>query len=133
MSAGAHRGDHDIAFYEAAIEDTFTLTATTSGLTEAPSDADGPLPPGRYLIQVRGISSTQVVWIHVGKFVKGAPLAPSNPIGPGTRRFPLTSAIVAIETHCLKGYSDRISAQVSTGASVPVYISRVSTTAHAGF
>ncbi len=126
MSGSAHRGDHDIAFYEAAIENTFSLSVTTGALAESPTDAEGPLPPGRYLIQAVGLNSNQVCWIHVGKFVKGTPLAPDAPTGPGTKRFPLTTTIVAIETHCIQGHSDRIAAQLNAGLGVTVYISRVS-------
>jgi len=126
VSSSAHGGNHDQAFFEAAIENTAALTASVGSLAET-SDTGGALPPGRYLIQAPGIAGTQVVWVHVGPFVKGAPLAPANPVGAGTRRFPLTAAIVAIETHCLGGYSDRIAVQLSSGAAVPVYITRVST------
>jgi len=127
MSAAAHRGDHDIAFYEAAIENTFTLNAIVGALTEAPTDLDGPLPPGRYLIQLVGASDAAVIaWVHVGKFVAGTPLAPANPVAAGTKRIPLSpSSIIAIETHALQGYSDRIAVQ-SVGGTVTVHITRVS-------
>ena len=131
MSAAAHRGDHDIAFYEAAIENTAALTATSAGLTET-ADSLGALPPGRYLIQAVGLAQNQVCWVHVGKFVKGEPLAPASPTAPGEKRFPLTSAIVAVESHVLRGYSDRIAVQLSIGASLTVYLSRVSTEARSG-
>jgi len=126
VSGDAHRGDHDVAYYEAAIENTVALVATVGSLTETPDDG-GALPPGRYLIQALALADDQVVWVHVGKFVKGTALAPGAPTAAGEKRFPLTATIVAIETHCLAGYSDRIAAQVSTGANVTLYISRVST------
>lgn len=131
MSASAHRGDHDIAFYEAAIENTAALTAVAGSLAET-SDDNGPLPPGRYLIQAPDIGLGQVVWVHVGKFTKGAPLTPSSPIAAGEKRFPLTTAIVAVETHVLGGYSDRIATQLNAGPDVTLYISRVSSEVRKG-
>jgi len=126
VSASAHSGNHDQAFYEAAIENTVELTATTGSLSATP-DAGGALPPGRYLIQSVGLAAGQVVWVHVGPFERGVPLAPSSPVAAGERRFPLTETIVALEAHLLGGYSDRVAVQLSSGSNVTVYISRVST------
>jgi len=128
VSASAHRGDHDVAFYEAAIENTVGLTASAGVLTQT-VDTDGPLPPGRYLVQAVGLGATQVCWVHVGPYVNGTLLTPLGPTGPGARRFPLTSTIVAIETHILRGYSDRVGVILNAGAAVSVFLSRVSTEA----
>jgi len=122
----AHSGNHDIAFFEAAIEETLGAVAGTGALTSVNTDDDGPLRAGRYLVQAVGISGSQVVWVHVGKYVVGTPLTPAAPTAPGLKRFPLTSAVAGVETHCLGGYSDRMAVQVSSGSSVQVYVSRVS-------
>jgi len=124
MSAGAHRGDHDIAFYEAAIEETRSLAVTTT-FAQLP-DEDLGLEPGRYLIQLATASSdTSFCWVHLGAFEKGVTLG--GTAAPGRRRFPLSrSTIVAIESHVLEGYSDRLGAIMSAGTGT-LYISRVST------
>lgn len=130
MSSAAHRGDHDIAFYEAAIEETHRLdvTATYSQLP----DVDGPLRPGRYLIQLFNPSNdTAVCWVHVGKFEKAVSLA--GTAGPGVRRVPLSKqAIIAIETHVLVGHSDRIGAIMSAGTGT-LFVTRVSSETRTGY
>jgi len=124
---GSHRGDHDIAFFEAAVEETRKVTVTAAGLTQFP-DADGPLTPGRYLIQAVGISAGQDCWLHVGQFAAGVALAPAiGPVVGGPKRFPLTTSVPAIETHVLSGYSDQMAFQLSAGANIVVYVTRVST------
>jgi hypothetical protein len=127
MSASAHGGNHDQAFYEAAIEETFEAAAATGVLTPFNADTDGALAPGRWLVQVRGLAATQEVWVHVGPFVAGTPLAPVAPTAAGTKRFPLTSSIVGLEFHVLNDYSDRVAVQLNSGASVACFLSRVST------
>lgn len=124
MSANAHRGDHDIAFYEAALEETRELGVTTAFAQF--SDAAGPLTPGRYLIQLAVASSdTAFCWVHLGKFEKGENLG--GTAAAGRRRFPLSrSTVVAIESHVLGGYSDRLGAIMSAGSGT-LYVSRVST------
>lgn len=124
MSASAHRGDHDIAFYEAAIEETRSL-AVTAGFTQL-SDEDGALVPGRYLVQLAAASSdTAFCWVHVGEFVKTESLG--GTAGPGRARFPLSrSTVVAVEFHVIGGYSDRLGAIMSAGTGT-LYVSRVST------
>lgn len=126
MSSAAHRGDHDVAFYEAAIKESYVLSVGTS-LVQT-SDADGPLRPGRYLIQlVNPSSDTALCWVHVGKFAKGTALAGGT--GAGRNRIPLSrQAIVAVETHVLKDDSDRIGAEMTAG-SATLIITRVSTEA----
>ena len=119
-----HRGDHDIAFYEAALEETYELGVSTA--FDETSDDDGPLIPGRYLIQlVAPTSSATLAWVHAGAFEKGASLG--GTADAGTKRFPLSGdGVKAVEFHVLKGYSDRIGviAEAGTGR---LLISRVST------
>lgn len=130
MSDSAHRGDHDIAFYEAAIEETRALAVTN--VFSQFSDAEGPLVPGRYLIQLVSSSvSTAFCWVHLGKFEKGVSLA--GTALPGPRRVPLSrSTVVAVETHVLANYSDRLGA-IMTAGSGQLYVTRVSTKVGKGY
>jgi hypothetical protein len=128
VSGNAHRGDHDIAFYEAAIEETRELSVTDAG--ENLDEDDGALRPGRYLIQFLQSSGpggpvTATCWVHVGPW-KNGPLTPT--LGPGPRRIPLSAnGIAAVETHVLADYSDRIAAIMTAAATGILYITRVST------
>lgn len=127
MSSSAHRGDFDIGFYEAAIEETHSVTAAIGALTNLPSAVDGALRPGRYLIQLSNPVAGSVVWVHVGAFDATVPLAPVNPVAAGTKRIPLSSAgVLAVEYQALAGFSDRIAVQ-ATGNATTVFVSRVST------
>lgn len=123
MSGSAHRGDDDIAFFAAAIEETRLIAASPASASFP--DADGALVPGRYLIQILGASaSSVVVWIQMGKFEKGVPLTAS--VGPGLKRVPLSpSGIIAIEVNVVKEDNDRI-AVVTAGGTASVYITRIS-------
>lgn len=123
----AHRGDHDIAFYEA------TVGETLDGTTSAPaspvfinSDDDGPLRPARYLIQVASVSvDGVVVWVGFSKFEKGDSASTIAAAGP--KRIPLSqSTIIAIETNVLEGEDDRLTIE-STGGTATVYATRIST------
>ncbi|MCH9836988.1 hypothetical protein K0U83_15080 [bacterium] len=126
MSSSAHRGDFDIGYYEASIEETHSVTAAVGALTNAPAAAEGALRPGRYLVQLSNPTAGTVVWVHVGAFDAAVPLAPANPIAAGTRRIPLSSSgVLAIEFQALTGYSDRIAVQ-AVGNAATVFISRVS-------
>ena len=120
----AHRGDHDIAFYEAVIEETRSLDVTAAG-EETPDD-DGALTPGRYLVQFFQTSgpTTAICWLHVGVFKEGV-LGPTAE--PGNKRFPLSaSSIIAIEFNVMTDENDRIAGIMSEGAGT-LFISRVST------
>jgi hypothetical protein len=124
VSSNAHRGDDDIAFYAADIGDTALLSASVTPAQL--SDAHGPLPSGRYIIQVVNLSGTgkQLVWVGQGPFVPGGVMAIAA--APGKDRIPLSQqALVAIETNVVKGFSDRIAA-VTSGGTAEVYITRVS-------
>ncbi len=127
MSGAAHRGDDDIAFYAADIGITFHLSAT-SGSPVQTTDAEGPLPEGRYIIQALNISTdSALVWIGFGAFEQSTTLALTA--GVGTRRIPLSAGgLIAVETNILKGYSDRVAAITSAGAA-DVYLTLVSRTA----
>jgi hypothetical protein len=128
VTASAHSGDHDKAFYEAAIEETFGATATSASLTNVNTDDDGALVPGRYLLQAAGtLVPGQTLWVHRGRFTAGTALSPIGGAAvAGPARFPLTATIVALEFHVLGGYSDRIAVQLGSGSDVTVYLSRVS-------
>lgn len=123
MSGSAHNGEDDIAFFAADIGHTYVLPLTT-GLTTLPA-ALGALVPGRYLIQVGGLSAGAVAWLHFDKYQDDPPNIPT-PIGAGPQRIPiLLSAVIAIETHAVKGYSDRLSGILTTGTAT-LYATRVS-------
>ena len=125
MSGSAHRGDHDIAFYEATLGHTY---AGSGGVAPSfvNSDDDGALPPARYLIQLVSSSSpTATCWVSQEPFEKG--VAPSSIAGAGPRRFPLRrDTLLAIETHVVGNDDDRITLQTDAGTCV-VWVSRVST------
>jgi hypothetical protein len=127
MGAGAHRGDYDIAFYEARIGETLeasTVAAATPVFLN--SDADGPLQPARWLIQVTAVSGAGVaVWVGLSAFDKGD--SPSSVAGAGPQRIPLSrAALVFIETHVLAGVDDRVTLE-TIGGSATITATRVST------
>ena len=123
MSTAAARGDDAIAFYAADIGDTLELAAST--VLAQTSDLQGPLKPGRYLIQaINWSDTTVVVWVTVGAWEKGSSLTLTATAG--RRRVPLSSGgVVAFETNILKGDSDRLAVITNTG-SATVYVTRVS-------
>ncbi len=115
-----------VGFYAADIGITRALVIG-AGASAMTSDADGPLTPGRWVIQLRTALLTEYAWIRVGTYKKGTPLSAST--GPGNNRFPLSpSALIAIEFHVRKGVNDRIAGITESGAAT-LYISRVSTDA----
>ena len=126
MSGAAHRGDHDIAYYEARIGHTFALT-TAGAATPAfvNEDADGPIPAARYLIQLASVSVPAVVaWIGFSAFEAGD--TAGSVAGAGPARIPLSqSTIIAIETHVLEAADDRITVE-TIGGTGTVYVTRVS-------
>lgn len=129
-----HRGDHDIAHYERQPGETLGPTSVGTGsVTQLNSDAQGPLPPGRYLIQVANLSTTGIVlWLHFGRFEKSAPLAPSSPTSSGRNRIALSlDDRLGIELHLLGGEHDRVAAQ-AVGGTCDVILSRISTTVPKG-
>ena len=117
---GVAQGQDDIAFFAAYIEETRELSIST-GSTQT-SDDDGPLTPGRWLIQVR--DTTNYVWIKVGKYEKGIPLVATA--GAAQKQFPLSlSGLIAIELNVREGDGDRIAAITEAGGGT-LYLSRVS-------
>lgn len=126
MSGSAHRGDHDVAFYEATIGYTFGGGTGTTAPSYLNSDDDGPLPPARYLIQVIEVGNSDTVcWIGTEPFEKGS--TPSAIDGPGPDRIPLKrTTLLAIEMHVLAGENDRIVIQTSVSTAI-VYVTQVST------
>lgn len=126
----AHRGDHDIAFYEATVGHTFQGAGTTAP-SFVNSDGDGPLPPARYLIQLADTSAESVIcWVGFEGFEEGA--TASSIAGAGPKRIPLKrDTIVAIETNILEGEDDRMILETSAGTAT-VYVTRVSTVVQKG-
>lgn len=120
----AHRGDHDIAFYEARIGYTYSATLAADTPTFLNNDADGPLPPARYLIQAFNVSDTSVVvWVGFSPFEK--PGSAVSIAGAGRARVPLNSNVVAIETNVLPKTDDRITLE-AVGGTATVYATIVS-------
>jgi hypothetical protein len=112
-----------VGFYAADIGITRELVIG-AGASVMLTDADGPLTPGRWVIQLRTALATEYAWIRVGAFKKGSAIAAT--IGPGRDRFPLSpSALIAIEFNVRKGENDRIAGITEFGAAT-LYISRVS-------
>ena len=123
MSGAAHNGDDDIAFFAADVGYTYVLPLTTD-LTTLPA-ALGALVPGRYLVQVGGLNTGAIAWIHFDAYQDDPP-AINTPTGAGKQRVPLMpTGLIAIETHAVKKYSDRISGIVTTGTAT-FYVTRVS-------
>lgn len=123
MSGSAHNGEDDIAFFAADVGYTYVMALSTA-LTTLPA-ALGALVPGRYLIQIGGLSAGAVAWVHFDKFQDDPPNI-VTPTGAGPQRVPImSSSVVAIETHAVKGYSDRLSAILTSGSAV-LYATRVS-------
>lgn len=115
----AHSAEDDIAAFAAVVGFTRKIQATTAGVQD--SDANGPLSPGRYLIQAI-FNGNAIIWISFGKFEKGVTIDMPNDVPA----FPLSnSVLIAIEFHVRKGVDDRIGARTSTGTA-DVYITKVS-------
>ena len=132
MSDAAHRGDHDIAYYEATVGETAALTTSAADTPAFLNDDDAAaLLPARYLIQVAAVSDPAVVvWVGFSPFVRGE--APASVAGAGPKRVPLSqSTIIAIETHVLEDTDDRVTVE-STGGTATVYVTRVSTVVRRG-
>lgn len=108
----AHNGEDDIAFFAADIGYTRLLDLTTT--IAFPPDAEGPLPPFRYLVQVLDMSAGATCWVHFTKFEKTDQPVVATPGAAGDQRIPL-KALAAFEVNVRKGYNDRIGALVSTG------------------
>jgi len=124
MSGSAHRGDDDIAYFEAAIEETVALAATVAGAQT--TDNYGALTPGRWLIQAQAFSvATALCWVQVGAFVKGSPISLAS--GAGLKKYPLSDKLPAIEFNIRKGVDDRVGVIMSAGTA-DVLLSRVSRT-----
>lgn len=125
----AHRGDHDIAFYQADIGETRALLVTIAG--EELVEEEGPLTPGRYLLQFFQTSGapSAICWVHVGAWAEGD-ISPTA--GSGPQRIPLSAqSIIGVEYHVIEGYNDRVAAIMTVGAGT-LYMTRVSTVIRKG-
>lgn len=110
------------AFFAASIGLTRSFAA--SAVVAQTPDDEGPLPPGRYLLQVTGFTdSTAICWVGVSPFEKGA--AATLAATPGPDRIPLSSGAFAVEFNVRRGVSDRVQAILSAGTAT-IYITRVS-------
>lgn len=133
MSGSQHRGDHDVGFYEARIGHTYErVTAGAATPIHVNDDADGPLPPARYLIQLYNPSAaTVVLWVGFSRFEKG--VAAGSVAGAGPARIPLVQGgLVAVETHVLQGEDDRITLE-TVGGTATALVTRVSSLIGKGY
>lgn len=123
MGTPAARSVDTVDFYGASLEDTRLVNATVSG--DQTTDGDGPLTPGKYLVQVFNISdSAALIWILVGPFVPSSPI--SLAASPGARRIPLSAqALVAMEFNVIAGINDRLGA-ITTVGTAEVYLTHMS-------
>lgn len=107
-----HRSDDDIAFFAADLGPTRKLACSVA--SASPPASEGPMTPGRYLIQIHNLSGNmrQIVWLTMGKFDKAAPLV-ALAVPPA---FPLNlAAIAAIEVHVRKDVNDQLAAIAGAG------------------
>lgn len=111
---GPTEGDY-IGYYSADIGFTWEQAVAVTPTLTTNSDAAGPLEPGRWLAVARNFSTaTALMWLHVGAFEKGTPLAPAAPTGQGPSRIPL-SQNGFVEFTVVEGYNDRFAATMSAG------------------
>jgi hypothetical protein len=118
----SHTAEDDNAFFAASLGATRKLSVSTTP-SQLP-DADGPLPPGRYLVHVVDYQppGKTRVWWRVGKFEKGDTL----PIAAGVPYFPFrVDGIGAMEINVREGFDDRIAAVTDTGTAT-LFITRIS-------
>lgn len=102
---GGRQADDDAWVYHADIGYTYDLPIGPGGAQL--TDAQGPLSPGRWLVQLRTTFTAQWAWVILGPFEKGSPIALTA--GAGRQRIPLSRAsVIAAEFHVRKGYNDRI-------------------------
>lgn len=121
--AGQHRADDDLAYFAATLGRTVKLLAGAEGSVQLP-DEGGPLPPGRYLIQILDVTEIGArVWVVAVPFEKGEP--PIS-VPADVPAFPFAvEGVIALETNVRKGDSDQIAARTSAGTAT-VYITKIS-------
>ena len=125
MSVNAPQDGDYIAYYSADIGFTWEKAVAAAPALVQNTDAEGALPPGRYLAAVRDASDVgALVWLHVGPWERGAVLAPAAATGSGPARIPLNDNGF-VEWTVVAGHNDRFAATVSTGTAV-LHITRVS-------
>lgn len=109
-------------FFQAAIGGSLRVALTIASAQT--SDAQGALPPGKYLVQFLGL--TGVAWIRANKFVPGETITAVVPgviPAPGDRvnEFPIDPAIARSFTlHVRNGINDRIAAILSAGTATMI-------------
>ena len=120
MSTASVRGDDAVAFYAALLGAT-TLLAAGVVASQTP-DADGPLQPGKYLVQVADIAGGGTTWLKMVPFVKGN----VEVLAAGVPAFPMKPGLaLSFTVNVLKGVNDRVVAVTSAGTS-NVYLTRIS-------
>lgn len=104
-------------YYDQDIGPTYSLAASTS--VAFTTDAVGPLPPGKYLVQAPSLGGTDLVFISLVPFKAGdtpsiSAQAPATPIIRGWLEFNVKT-----------GDNDRVVIR-ATGGTGTVYITQVS-------
>jgi hypothetical protein len=111
-------------FYGHDLGRTVALAAVAASVVSSggTNDANGPLPPGKYLVQATSPGGTDLVFIDAVPFVKNETASwAAKPAAP-----PATPLIRGwVEIHVRKDHNDRIVAR-TTGGTATVYVTQVS-------
>ncbi len=120
----AQRGDAALHFYEANLGLTLELTVIEASAVQT-TDADGALPPGRYLLHISDTTNDAQIWVKTVKFVKGDTVG----LTAGVPAMPFrVGLIIGLEFNVRRGDNDRVVA-IASGpgvASGTLYITQIS-------
>lgn len=121
MSAHDARGDDVIAYYASTIG--FTRALGVSAISAQVPDEQGPLEPGRWLLQLLDRQSAATrAWLAFGPFRRGEPLVAV--VGPPY--FPMSGrGLIALEFNVRRGDNDRVAAVAENGTAT-LYLTRLS-------
>lgn len=114
----AGRADDELDFFNADMGPTTLVNLSTTAAQT--TDADGALPPGRYLLQVIGLATNAVAFVKQVPFKKTETVA----LIAAPPAFPF-AATTAIEVNVRKDFSDRIVGRCDTGTA-KLYITQLS-------
>lgn len=121
---GAQRGDAALHFYEANLGLTLALTVIEANAVQT-TDAEGALPPGRYLLHINDTTNDAQIWVKTVPFKKGQTIV----LAAGVPAMPFRAGfVVGLEFNVRRGDNDRIVA-IASGpgiASGTLYITQIS-------
>lgn len=92
--------------------------------TGGAADVNGPLSPGRYLVQTTAPGGTDIVFIGAVPYKKGD--TSWNTLAAAAPRHPLSLGRGWIEVVVRKGHNDRIFARTTGAATATVFITQIS-------